>query len=74
MKEVNRSILRLIAAISSPEMVDDLELEPFVDADRRNDFQQERRIEPQNANEVDLEEMHSILRGVERKSIWSRFM
>ena len=73
MKGVNRSILRLIASISSPEMVGDLELESFVESDR-GDPEREPRVSPGRSDEVDLEEMHSVLRDVERDSVWSRFM
>ncbi len=73
MKGVNRSILRLISSISSPEMVDDLELESFVESDR-GDPKREPRVRPGCSDEVDLEEMHSVLRDVERDSVWSRFM
>ncbi|SFB72208.1 hypothetical protein SAMN05444422_101475 [Halobiforma haloterrestris] len=76
MKEVNRSILRLIASISAPETVDDLELEPYLETDRRSDRRSEVRAESPASDEVEvnLEEMRSLLRDVERNSVWSRFM
>lgn len=72
MKGVNRSILRLIAAISSPEMVADLELEPFVETDHSR--QQVSRNESSSSETVDIERMHALLRDVERNSVWARFM
>ncbi|MFD1563187.1 hypothetical protein ACFR99_06475 [Haloarchaeobius amylolyticus] len=74
MKEVNRSILRLIASIASPAMIDDLELEPFVESDRGRDTYRESRTESPPSDGVDFEELRSVLRDVERNSLWSRFM
>lgn len=74
MRGVNRSILRLIASISSPELIDELELDPFVEADSGRDFPPESRADLSASDETDLEEMRSILRDVERRSVWSRFM
>ena len=68
MKEVNRSILRLIASIASPAMIDELDLEPFVERGR------DSRVESPPSDGVDLEELRSILNDVERHSVWSRFM
>src|SRR6056297_665097 len=64
MKEVNRSILRLIASIASPAMIDELDLKPFVDPDR------ESRVESPPSDGVDLEELRSILNDVEQHSVW----
>ncbi|TMT87829.1 hypothetical protein E2L06_15045 [Haloterrigena sp. H1] len=72
MKEVNRSILRLIASIASPAMIDELDLEPFVDPDRERE--RGSRAESPPSDGVDLEELRSILNDVERHSVWSRFM
>ncbi|MFC4438250.1 MULTISPECIES: hypothetical protein [Natrialbaceae] len=74
MKGVNKSILRLIDSISPPEMVADLELEPFGETDYRHNPQDESNAESPSSDKTDLEEMHSILSDVERESIWSRFM
>ncbi|PCR89874.1 hypothetical protein [Natrinema ejinorense] len=74
MKGVNRSILRLIASIASPEMIDDLELEPFLGTAHGREAGHESNTESPRSDEVDLEEMRSILRDVERESVWSRFM
>lgn len=74
MKGVNRSILRLIASVSSPEMVANLELEPFLKTGHGSDPQREPRLESVRSGEVDLEEMRSVLIDIEKKSIWSRFM
>jgi hypothetical protein len=74
MKGVNRSILRLIAAISSPEMVENLELDSFTETDHRHDPRRESGSRSQSASKTDLDEMHSILSDVERDSVWSRFM
>jgi len=70
MKEVNRSILRLIASIASPAMIDELDLEPFVERGRGRDS----RVESPPSDGVDLEELRSILNDVEQHSVWSRFM
>ena len=70
MKEVNRSILRLIISIASPTMVDDLDLKSFVEPDRGRNS----RAESSRFDDVDLEELRSVLHDVERNSIWSRFM
>ena len=72
MKEVNRSILRLIASISSPAMIDDLDLESFVESDREHG--RDSRAESPPSDGVDLEELRSILNDVEQHSVWSRFM
>jgi hypothetical protein len=74
MTGVNESILRLIASISSPEMIDDLELDPFLETSHGPDPQRESRLESVRSGEVDLEEMRSVLIDVEKNSIWSRFM
>ncbi|SFS91581.1 hypothetical protein [Halostagnicola kamekurae] len=74
MKGVNRSILRLIASIASPEMTADLGLEPFLETGHGPDPQRQSRLESVHSNEVDLEEMRSVLTDIEKKSIWSRFM
>ncbi|RQG98646.1 hypothetical protein [Natrarchaeobius oligotrophus] len=74
MKGVNRSILRLIASISSPKMVANLELEPFLETGHGPDPQRESRLESVRSGEVDLEEMRATLIDIEKKSIWSRFM
>jgi hypothetical protein len=74
MTGVNKSILRLIASTASPEMVSDLELEPFVETGHGSDLQRELRLDSRQSCEVDIEEMRSVLINVERKSAWSRFM
>ncbi|WP_265108103.1 hypothetical protein [Halosolutus halophilus] len=74
MKGVNRSILRLIASISSPELIEELDLEPFAETDRSREPRRGSRIESPSSDGVDLEEMRSILRDVERDLVWSRFM
>jgi hypothetical protein len=71
---VNESILRLVASISSPEMIDDLELDPFLETSHGPDPQRESRLESVRSDEVDLEEVRSVLIDVEKNSIWSRFM
>jgi len=70
MKGVNRSTLRLIAAIASPEMVDDLGLESFIESDHRG----RSGIGSKRVDEVDIEEMHAVLSDIERNSLWARFM
>jgi len=72
MKEVNRSILRLIASIASPAMIDELDLEPFVDPDRERGRGSKAESPPSDG--VNLEELRSILNDVEQHSVWSRFM
>lgn len=74
MKGVNRSILGLIASISSPEMVTSLELEPFVETGQHPHPRQEPELESGRSETADLEEMRSVLVDIEKKSIWSRFM
>ncbi|MFC4543404.1 hypothetical protein ACFO5R_15850 [Halosolutus amylolyticus] len=74
MKGVNRSILRLIASISSSEVIEELDLEPFTETDRSRGPHRDSRTESPGTEEVDLEEMRSTLRDVERDSVWSRFM
>lgn len=73
MKGVNTSILRLIASISSTAMIDDLELESFVDVDHGLEPQRVRSG-TRRSEGPDLEETHAVLRDVERASPWSRFM
>lgn len=75
-KGINTSILRLIASISPPEMVAELELGPFVETDHDHvrDPQHESRAESPGSSETNLKEMRSILRAVEADSPWSRFM
>ncbi|MFD1641177.1 hypothetical protein [Halohasta litorea] len=70
MKGVNRSTLRLIASISSPEMVADLELGSFVESDHRP----ESRVGSKRVDGIDLQEMHAVLSDIERTSLWARFM
>lgn len=70
MKGVNKSILRLIASISSPEMIADLGLESFVESDHRR----ESGVGSKHSDVVDIQEMHAILRDVEQNSLWARFM
>jgi len=70
MKGVNRSILRLIASIASPEMVADLELESVVETDRGRGSD----VGSRRSDEIDLQEMHSVLSDVEQNSLWARFM
>ncbi|MDJ1432458.1 hypothetical protein [Halostagnicola sp. A-GB9-2] len=74
MKGVNRSILRLIASIASPKLVEELELEPFVALDDRHAPHRESGAESVDFEEVTLEEMRSVLNDVEQNSIWSRLM
>ena len=74
MTGVNNSILRLIASISSPEMVDDLGLGSFAETGHGPDPQRESRLASRRSGKVDLEAMRSVLIDVERNSFWSRFM
>ena len=74
MKGVNTSILRLIALISSPQMIEDLELEPFEEAEYSHGSRRHPGSDQSSSSGIDIEEMRSVLRGVERDSVWSRFM
>lgn len=74
MSGVNRSILELIASISSPGMIDDLGLEQFVETDRRRGPGRGSSVDGRGSDDVDLEGMRSVLREIERASIWSRFI
>ena len=74
MKGVNTSILRLIASISSQQMIEDLELEPFEEAEYSHGSRRHPGSDQSSSSGIDIEEMRSVLRGVERDSVWSRFM
>lgn len=74
MKGVNESIIRLIVSISSREMIADLDLEPFVESEHEPDQQKRLRDGSKQTDEVTLEEMKSVLSGIEETSVWSRFM
>ncbi|MFC7046502.1 hypothetical protein ACFQH6_14800 [Halobacteriaceae archaeon GCM10025711] len=70
---INTSILRLVAAVSSPAMVADLELEEFAESnparapDGTNPTAAERDVPT-------IQEMIAKLEAVERASFWSRFV
>lgn len=74
MQGVNTSILRLIASICSPEMVDELELERFVATGHGPGSRGRQGPTSTSSAETDIEEMESILRSVEQDKLWSRFM
>lgn len=74
MKGVNRSVLRLITSICPQEMIDELELESFVEDDHRRTLHEESGAASSSFDKTDLAEMHLILSEIERDSFWSRFM
>ncbi|ELY44677.1 hypothetical protein [Natronorubrum sulfidifaciens] len=74
MKGVNTSILRLIASISSPALLDDLELDEFVDTGYGSDPHRGGRADTEQFEGPNLERMETVLCDLERASIWSRFM
>ncbi|WP_331236156.1 hypothetical protein [Natronorarus salvus] len=74
MTGVNESILRLIGTIAPPEMLEDGELRSFVEVEHRRGPQRGSDGQPSAVERTDLEEMRSVLRDVERRSPWSRFM
>lgn len=74
MTGVNAAILRLIASICSPELIEELELERYEQPHRRSDRRRESKGSPRNSESPGIEEMHAILTDVEKNKLWSRFM
>lgn len=72
MEGINTSILRLVAAISSPDRVEELGLEEFVEADRGRGALV--AAGPAESDVPTVEEMIATLDDVERRSVWARFV
>ena len=74
MRGINTSILRLIAAISSSDRIEELELGQFVEPDHAREPRGANVNAPAESAVPTMEEAISTLEDFEERSFWSRFV